>query len=146
MSQTTPEWKRRAQKKNFPSEFVERLDESTTVTEAEKEKIVDSLADIPELVELPPNAQPVTGIHYVMWGHGSLSMTDRYPVLRSITITESEYVTRMGEEAQTIVDRGLKDPDPGPGLSDVPKSRRLRAEAYARWRYRGYLAREVASL
>lgn len=86
---------------------------------------------------------PTPGIHYVLWGHGSLGMTDEYPVLKSANLNEIAYVTRMGLEAEELVEGGLKDPTPGAGY---PKTRRLRAEMYARWRYRGYITGEVASL
>lgn len=53
-------WKEKAQKKSFPPEFIERLEASETVTETEKEKIVDSLrvaSDIP-IPKPPPKPVP----------------------------------------------------------------------------------------
>lgn len=146
-----PEWIERAQAKALPEEFVERLEASKTVSEEEKLKIVDAVrvaADIADprippsegLVELPPNEKPVAGMHFVIWGHGSLSMTEPYPVLKVAHTTERNYVTRMGDEARYLVEQGLKNP------LHREQGRADRAEQYARWRYRGYVAGEVASL
>jgi len=52
-------------------------------------------------------------------------------------ISEEEYVRGEVEATRLAIERGLKDHD----------GKRLdRAEAYARWRYAGYLAGEIASL
>ena len=154
-----PDWVVAAEKKALPEPFIERLHASDSVTEEEKEKIVDAVkvaADVSDprippsagLVDLPPDELPVVGVHYVTWGDGSLSMTKKYPVLRGASTTERDYVVRMGEEAQYLVDHGLKDPHVGRGefIDNIPRTRRERAEQYARWRYRGYLAQEIRSL
>lgn len=153
-------WRAKAKAKALPQHFVNRLEASDTVSEEEKERIVDALKvgmDVPEgpagktpttLVELPPSELPTIGLHYVLWGPGTLSMSEPHPVLRSVLLTEERYVQEARLHVDELVSGGLKDPDPGKklGMDNVPSSRRERAAAYARWRYRGYLAREITGL
>jgi hypothetical protein len=61
----------------------------------------------------------------------------RWPVLRSHSLSEDEYVDMEARHTRDAIQRGLKDPD---------GKRVERSEKYARWRYRGYQAGEIRSL
>jgi hypothetical protein len=58
-------------------------------------------------------------------------------VVRRAHVTESEYVFKCKADTLVALASGLKDHD---------GKRVDRTEAYAKWRYRGFLAGEIASL
>lgn len=83
----------------------------------------------------------------VMWGEHTSAPQREYRVVRNCSISEDEYVN--GELAVTKAQmqagklKEVIDTRPGPGKN---KGRMWRCERYARWRYRGFLAGEIASL
>jgi len=99
---------------------------------------------LPELALLKPNERPVVGNHFVVWGSVLLNDIRERPVKRR-AVSEDEYALKMRREAEELVKRGLKDPDPNMD-SKYDRSRADRAEKHARWRYKGFVCGEVASL
>lgn len=71
---------------------------------------------------LRPDELPVVGSHYVVWGEPAMPLP---VVVGSFRVSEDEYASLVE------------------GSSEL---RRERAEAYARWRYRGFLAGQVSGL
>lgn len=99
---------------------------------------------LPALVELRPNERPVSGRHFVTWGSVLLNDIRERPVKRQ-AVSEDEYALKMRRNTERLVASGVKDPDPN--LDDkYPRKRADRAEQYARWRYKGFVCGEVASL
>lgn len=107
---------------------------------------VPRIQDLPVItVEtlLDPDTLPVPGTHYVEWENAL------WRVKRSSFVTENQYVLMETEETRRMVARyeihdqvlsGDKYVDMDPG------ERLQKANEHARWRYRGYLAGQVASL
>lgn len=86
-----------------------------------------AIADLPpgaKLELLRPNEVPVPGQHYIVWGQPAMPM----PVLiGSYRVSEDEHVRTSAHVSGDPV-------------------RDARAEAYARWRFKGYLAGQVDGL
>ena len=103
--------------------------------------------EVTGLTELKPTERSVVGQHFVIWGSLAFSDIRERPVKRH-AVSEDEYAAKMRRETEWLVANGLKDPDPEKlyGKSDVLRHRADRAEQYARWRYRGFVCGEVASL
>ncbi len=92
------------------------------------------------LAELNHNDIPEVGKHFVVWGSKLLDDVQPRPVTRTAYVSERVYAGHMREVAERLVKEGIKDPlHRGKGRAD-------RAEDYARWRYKGYVCGEVASL
>lgn len=152
-------WISKAKAKDLPDTFIDGLSTSG-MSDVDKERVVDEIevepgllsapAAIPDLpngilVELRPDELPVIGRHFVVWGSEFLNDIRERPVRRTSQEVENVYAWRIRDEAQQLVDMGLKDPDPR--LPDrYPRHRCDRAEKYARWRYRGFVAGEIAGL
>lgn len=109
------------------------------------------------LALLRPDELPVVGRHFVVWGSVLLDDIRERPVRKASRSTEDEYARQMVAEAHKLVDMGLKNPR----VRTDPKTRKAlmdsedggevwdrmdRANAYARWRYQGYVCGEVHSL
>lgn len=60
-----------------------------------------------------------------------------WPIVRPSYVSEDDFVHAEVEMTKTLIERGLKDHD---------GQRVARAEAYARWRYRGWLVGEIVNL
>ena len=106
---------------------------------------IRSVPDVmPQLVELRPAERPTVGVHFVTWGSVLLNDIKERPVKRH-AVSEDEYARKMRGEAEELVRRGVKDPDPNLD-SKYLRSRADRAEKHARWRYKGFVCGEVASL
>lgn len=95
------------------------------------------------LQKLRPDEIPVPGQHFVVWGSKLLDDIIPRPVRLTASVTENQHALEAGAHAQALVDGGLKDPHGG---TKYPRTRKERAEAYARWRYKGFLAGEVSGL
>ena len=139
----------------FTPEELELLRTKVTVGAGEvKTKIPDApdISDPPEkakegiiesavgLIELGPDEIPTPGRHFVVWGSDYLDDIRRRPVKRSAPVTENEHAKREIAHTKRLLEYGLKNPK-YKGLDRVG-----RTEQYARWRYRGYVCGEVASL
>ena len=111
------------------------------------QKIRDVPNSFPELVELRPDERPVVGKHFVVWGSAAFGDIHERPV-KHHAVSEDEYARKMRREAEALVAGGVKDPDPAEhlGVEGEPRHRVDRAEKYARWRYKGFVCGEVASL
>lgn len=110
------------------------------------ERPAPALAQLPdgEARLLDPNERPVPWAHYVHWEKKD------WAVAKSCTLTENEYIllevertevyaSRFNIQDKRLTKKGTYEP--------VPVKIRLdKSAAYARWRYRGYLAGEVSSL
>lgn len=124
-----------------------------------KKRIPGTLKNrIEGLTLLGPDSIPVAGRHFVVWGSAHLDDIKARPVKRSYPSTENEHASREIEHTKVLLALGLKNPktwtDPAtgrPGLSpDTSGAERWdrvqRTEHYARWRYRGFVAGEIAGL
>lgn len=122
----------------------ERLVREHVVRGSDIEMTADTPSSFPELVELKPSERPTVGVHFVRWGSVLLNDIHERPVKRH-AVSEDEYARKMRKQAEQLVAGGVKDPDPNMD-SKYKRSRADRAEQYARWRYRGFVCGEVASL
>jgi len=84
----------------------------------------DTLASA-HLKLLKPSEVPVVGTHYVVWGEPAMP---HVVVIGAYKVSENEHVFA------TCVP-----------LQENPQ-RQARAEAYARWRYKGYVSGQVSGL
>jgi len=122
----------------------EELLREHVVSGRDVEMTVDVPDSLPALVELPPNERPKVGVHFVTWGSVLLNDIKERPVKRT-AVSEDDYARRMRKYTERLVAGGGKDPDPNLD-SKYLRSRADRAEQYARWRYKGFVCGEIASL
>lgn len=121
---------------------IPKIPDAPDISEPPKKKGVPGTFKnkIEGLDKLKPSELPVPGQHSVVWGSDYLDDIKVRPVKRAATISEDAYASRMRMEAEFLVKAGIKDPlHRGKGRAD-------RAEDYARWRYKGYVAGEVRGL
>lgn len=109
---------------------------------------------------LGPDELPVVGQHYVVWGSAHLDDIKARPVKKTSRLTENQHAQTEVIHTQLLISLGLKnpkvwtDPKTGKPLLDSEREqpgaelwdRVKRTEHYARWHYRGYLVKEIASL
>lgn len=166
----TPEWMKKAEQKDLPPKFVERLEASESVTEEEKQKIIESvqLARDIEPPDEPPHDLTDESI-------GDLSLAEEQAIRDRFGYSSSE--TRTKAERDAAAANMLAYAKKQFGLEAAPMvteedyvaneveitrrqmqagqlkevivdgvGRLERCEAYARWRYKGFMAGEVASL
>lgn len=101
-------------------------------------------------VQLKRDGVPVVGSHWVLWGSELLGDVRPRPVLRSLSFSEDTHVaaelavTALGVFASSEPDASSDTKT----LSKEPpsKERLAAAERYARWRYKGYLCKEISGL
>lgn len=156
------DWEDRAKKKDLPAKFIERLQASKTVDEAEKERIVEKLVlarDVPppKKDDPPedPSEDPPTPTEEEALAAGVTTGPTRAPGPAEMNarmragqpayepgISEEDYVAREVAITKAQMETGLIKTNP---IVDG-KGRLDRSEAYARWRYRSFMAGEVASL
>ena len=128
---------------NVTSDEEELLREHV-VTGRDVEETLNVPDSLPALVELPPSERPKVGVHFVTWGSVLLNDIKERPVKRT-AVSEDDYARRMRKHTERLVAGGVKDPDPNLD-SKYLRARADRAEQYARWRYKGFVCGEVASL
>jgi hypothetical protein len=138
---------------------IPKIPDAPDVSGAPKSKTPGTYKNrIEGLTQLQPDELPVVGRHFVIWGSAHLDDVKARPVKRAYLITEEAHAAREVEHTKVLLNHGLKNPvewtNPRTGAPGVDPStpgaerwdRVRRTEHYARWRYRGYLAGEVASL
>ncbi len=141
---------------------IPKIPDEPDISEPPKKKDVPGTFKnrIEGLAQLRPDELPNPAKHYVIWGSAHLDDIGPRRVRRSCPVTEDVHADREVEHTKTLLAHGLKnpkvwtDPKTRKPLMDSEKDqpgteqwdRVKRTEEYARWRYKGYVCGEVASL